>query len=183
MPQGWDSYTKVTKMGFGKDGKGSIVREFRTQALGALASNAGILIGTKLGLLERFRVLKYELWAALTGLTSGEGTGLIIGIADGDFTLVEIEGALESNGPLGPNDTVIAAAVERFVILLGAVDRETGTEAIFENNTGGHMMEKNLRWTFSRTKSWNLFVYNLGAALTTGATVDIRGKAFGVWVT
>ncbi len=43
-------------------------------------------------------------------------------------------------------------------------------------------MEKTLRWTFSRTKSWNFFVYNLGAAITTGATVIIKAKSFGVWV-
>ncbi len=169
-------------MGFGKDGKGVIIRDPRTQAIGSLAQQAAIIIGTNLSTLERFRIIKLELWAAVTGLTTGEGTGLLIGIADGDYTLAEIEASLESTGPAGPNDTVISEIVERFVILLGSIDRETGTEAIFENNHGGHMMEKNLRWTFSRTKSWNFFIYNLGAALTTGATVIIKPKEFGVWV-
>ncbi len=170
-------------MGFGKDGKGVIIRESRSQAIGSLATEATILIGTNLATLERFRMIKNELWAAITGLTTGEGTGLLIGIADGDLTVAEVDTALETSGPFGPNDTVIEAIVDRYVILLGAVDRETGTEAIFENEQGGHMMEKVIRWTFARTKSWNFFLYNIGAAVTTGATVIIKSKSFGVWVT
>ncbi len=99
-------------MGFGKDGKGIIIREARSQALGALAQQGAVIIGTNLGTLERFRIIKEELWAAITGLTTGEGTGLLIGIADGDYSLAEIEAALESSGPAGPNDTVIAEIVE-----------------------------------------------------------------------
>ncbi len=136
-------------MGFGKDGKGVIIAEKRTQVLGALANEAAILIGTNLATLERYRMIKLELFAALTGLTSGEGTGLLIGIADGDLALSEIEEAIEVNGPLGPNDTVFAARADRFYKFLGAVDRETGDHALFENDQGGHMMSKTIRWTFS----------------------------------
>ncbi len=170
-------------MGFGKDGKGVIIRENRTQALGALANAAGILIGTPLVTLERFRMIKNELWAAMTGLTTGEGTGLLIGLADGDLTITEIEQAIEVAGPLGPNDQESANRAERWTMFVGAVDRETGTEAIFENEKGGHKMENTIRWTFARTKAWNYFVYNLGDTITTGSSVKIRGKSFGVWVT
>ncbi len=170
-------------MGFGKDGKGIIIREQRSQALGALASGAGILLGTATAILERFRVLRSETFATISSLTSGEGTGLLIGIADGDFTIQEIEGAIEANGPLGPNDKDTADKADRLVLLLGAVDRETGTEAIFENEMGGHILVAKPRWTFARTKGWNYFVYNLGDTITTGATVRICTKQFGVWVT
>ncbi len=169
-------------MGFGKDGKGVIIRESRNQALGALAASAAIIVGTNLAILERFRMLKSEIWASITGLTSTEGTGLLFGLADGDLALAEIEIAIENNGPLGPNDDS-AVLSERPVWLIGAVDRETGQEAIFENEEGGHMLVVKPRWTFARTKSWNWFVYNHGAAITTGATIEIRVKEFGVWVT
>ncbi len=170
-------------MGFGKDGKGVIITESRVQALGSLANEAGILIGTNLATLERFRMLKLEIIAAVTSLTSTEGTGLLLGIVDGDYTLAELEAAIESDGPLGPNDQISEELSERFYKWLGAVDRETGTDALFENNQGGHQMEKTIRWTFARTKSWNFFVYNMGSAITTGATVNVRAKSFGVWVT
>ncbi len=170
-------------MGFGKDGKGVIIRESRSQALGGLANNVAIAIGTKLATLERYRMIKLELWASMIGLTGGEGDALIIGIADGDLSIAEIEAAIESNGPLGPNDAIQAPIAERLVILLGGIDHEIGTEALFHNNEGGFMMSKTIRWTFARTKSWEFFVYNLGTTLTSGSTVQIRAKSFGVWVT
>ncbi len=170
-------------MGFGKDGKGVIIKESRTQALGALANSAGILIGTKLATLERFRMLKTEVMASIVSLTSGEGSGLWMGLADGDLSLAEIEAAIESNGPLGPNDSVQEAIADRFIMILGAGDIEVATEYLFHNHNGGHLMTATPRWTFARTKSWNWFVYNQGTVLTTGATVNIKVKDFGVWVT
>ncbi len=169
-------------MGFGKDGKGVIIREARSQAIGTLAAQTALLIGTKLATLERFRQIKLELVASITGVTSGELTGLLIGVCDGDLTVAELETSIEINGPLGPNDIETRDTAERPWWFLGAIDRETGTEAIFENETGGHIMEKVIRWTYARTKSWNYFLYNMGAAPTTGATVLIRAKSFGVWV-
>lgn len=50
-------------------------------------------------------------------------------------------------------------------------------------NTGMHEGTINPRWTYSRTKSWNWMVFNRGNALTTGGTVVINTKDFGVWVT
>ena len=170
-------------MGFGKDGKGVIIRESRSQTLAALGQEAGVLVGTKLVTLERFRMLRCEIHATVFNLTTGEGTGLLFGLADGDFTLAEIEQAIETDGPLGPNDSITADIADRPIWFAGAIDRGTGTEAIFENETGGHMLVLKPRWTFARTKSWNFFIYNLGAALTTGASTLIRVKSFGVWVT
>ncbi len=170
-------------MGFGKDGLGVIIRESRSQTVLGLAQEAGVIIGTKLVTLERFRMLRCEVYATMFNLTTGEGTGLLFGLADGQFTLAEIEAAIEVDGPLGPNDTIQEDIADRPVWFSGAVDRETGTEAIFVNERGGHMMVLKPRWTFARTKSWNFFVYNLGATLTTGSSVIIRVKSFGVWVT
>ncbi len=182
-PQGWDSTSGYHIMGFGKDGKGVIIRQSISQTLGTIDTQTSILLGTNLALLERFRIIKLEVWAAVTGLTSGEGTGLYLGIADGDLSVAEVDAALEANGPLGPNDTVLEELSSRWTMVLGATDHETGSELVFENEMGGHVIEKTIRWTFSRTKSWNYWIHNLGNQLTTGANVILRSKAFGVWVT
>ncbi len=170
-------------MGFGKDGKGTIIREGLSQTLGTLDQQVGIIVGTKLATLERFRIIKTEVIASVTGLTTGEGTGLNLFLADGAFNAAEIEAAIEANGPLGPNETSVEEVADRYTKWFGTVDRETGTEAVFENSMGGHLMENTIRWTFSRTKSWVFFVYNLGNQLTTGSNILLRAKHFGVWVT
>ncbi len=183
MPQGWDSATRYHNMGFGKDGKGVIIRQSVSQTLGTIDTQTTLILGTNVATLECFRMIKSEVWGGITGLTSGEGTGLFLGIADGDLSVAEIDAALESVGPLGPNDVVTAAISDRFTKMIGATDHETGTELVFENKMGGHIMEDTIRWTFARTKSWNYFVHNLGNQLTTGANVILRTKSFGVWVT
>ncbi len=170
-------------MGFGKDGKGVIIRQSLNQAIGTLAAQVSLLIGTKPATLERFRIIKAEIYATITGATSGELNGMFLGLADGDFSNAEIEAAIEANGPQGPNDQVGEELAERFIMMFGATDRETGTELVFHNDHGGHIMSETVRWTFARTKSWNWFIYNMGAAPTTGASVIIRAKLFGVWVT
>ncbi len=171
-------------MGFGKDGLGVIINEKRSQALGTLAADTAIIIGTKLVILERFRMLKSEMLCTLRGATSGEARGLALYLFDGDYTLAEIDQALENNGPLGPNDTVQSSITERFSKLVGVFDDETGTESqIHDAMSNAPMVTTKPRWTFARTKSWNWVLYNHGAALTTGSTVHIQAKSFGVWVT
>ncbi len=172
-------------MTFGKDNKGVIIRESRTQALGALGISTGIIIGTKLATLERFRMLKSELMVTITGLTSGQGTGLNLYLVDGDFSLAEFEAAIEGNGPLGPNDAIQEPISERFEKWCGSTENQSGSESELQvrNEDKGGLLTVMPRWTFARTKSWNWILYNAGAVLTTGATVFVKAKSFGVWVT
>ncbi len=172
-------------MGFGKDGKGTIILEGRSQALLTLAQSAGILIGTKLVTLERFRTLKAEVMASISGLTGTEGNTLVLYLADGDLALSEIEEAIEVQGPLGPNDEVRASQAMRAVFKVDAKAESFGADPIATGAVNRAMIlgTINPRWTFSRTKSWNWVLYNVGPALTTGATVLVRAKNFGVWVT
>ncbi len=171
-------------MGFGKDGKGVIMRESRQQAIGTLAAQTALIIGTNLPTLERYRMIKAELIASITQVATGELGSVYIGLADGDYTVAEIEAAIEASGPLGPNDQIAEELSERFVMILGHTPSNAGnTPLAFVNETGGGVMKETIRWTFARTKSWNWFVYNFGEAPTTGSTVQIRVKSFGVWVT
>ncbi len=109
-------------------------------------------------------------------------------LVDGDFSLAEFVESIDENGPLGPNDRVADAIAERFSVWMGSTTIVTSgatgpNDVQFKNKQGGGLLTENPRWTFARTKSWNWAVINLGGAFTTGASVRIRVKNFGVWVT
>ncbi len=74
-------------MGFGKDGKGAIVKENTTFTIGGLAGQAFLTNDSDVALDSDFRILKTELTAVLTGITSLEGAGLILYMHEGDLTL------------------------------------------------------------------------------------------------
>ncbi len=175
-------------MGFGKDGKGQILRESPTVPLLTLAGNTGILLDTSgdIGnaLLERFRIIKTQMTAHIQSGTFVSGDGPIgLYLVDGDFSLAEFEAAVEIIGPFGPNDKVSADAAERFYVNFGVinfVEENAGEGALL---AGGDVVEKNIRWTFARAKGWNWIAYNFGGGLTTGATIRVDAKHFGVWVT
>ncbi len=187
MPQGWDWWLRKTKMGFGKDGKGVIIMQDLEQTIGTLAQNAGLIISTNPPILERFRMLRADLFATMTSVAAGELGGAELYLADGDLTLPEIEEALEQNGPNGPNDTVAEAIAMRAIFRVGAAlarDVSIAQEGVhLINDTGGPLLSVKPRWTFARTKSWNWVLYNNGPAPTTGSILKINAKAFGVWVT
>ncbi len=175
--------TKEIKMGFGKDGMGVIIKQSISQAILTLATDTGLLITAKPATLERFRMLKTEVYANVEGL-SEQGRSLSLWLADGDLSLAEIEEAIElTAGPLGPNDPVNAAIAERPVWFLGSVGGGTPSAHVHDREANGTLCVLKPRWTFARTKSWNFVLYNIGAAPTTGATINLRVKNFGVWVT
>ncbi len=172
-------------MGFGKDGKGVIITEQRSQALTTLAAGAALFVGTKLAMTDDFRMLKTELEALLIGGTAGDVEGLVIGLIDADLSPAEVAAAILANGPLDANDSVTADLAMRPVWLIGALETNfDGTAGRFKGRQGNSpMMEHNPKWTFSAAKGWQFFIFNdTGSALTTGSTVQILAKNFGVWV-
>ncbi len=60
-------------MGFGKDGKGAIVKEQTTFALLALASRDAVGADSAVQLDMDFRILRSDITAVLVGVTSLEG--------------------------------------------------------------------------------------------------------------
>ncbi len=170
-------------MGFGKDGKGVMIREFKSQALGTLASNTGIFIGTVIALTDDFRDLKIEGTAHIEGLTAGEGTGLQLYLVDGQHTLAEAEAAIEATGPLGSNQSLEAEIAQRFVKLVAVVDAaKADTKVRLFGEAGGPMWTTNPRWTFSNTDRWKWMLYNMSGALQTGATFDMMVTHYGVFI-
>ncbi len=171
-------------MGFGKDHKGVIIREERSQSLLTLADTTALLIGTKLAIADDFRMLKSEVQCSFVGGTAGDTEGLLIGIADGDLTASEISSAITINAPLDANDIVGSNIAERFNVLFGGLVLGPNlTEGTFRGEGNSQMMHVKPRWTFGTTKSWNWFIFNnTGSPLTTGASVRILAKSFGVWI-
>ncbi len=169
-------------MGFGKDGKGAIVYENRSQVLGTLGVDTTIIIGTKLAITKDFRMLKNEAYCVINGLNAADGE-FVFGMAHGDLTVGEIDEALELNGPLNRYDDVSVKISMRPVFRLGAT-QGVGDDAteVLDKVSGAPMCISKPRWTFGETTSWNYWIRNVGATnLITGAIAKVEAKSFGVW--
>ncbi len=172
-------------MGFGKDGKGAIVMESRSQALGALAAGVGILIGTKLAITEDYRMLKCNVTGLITGLTANEGFGLALYLINGDLTLAEAEAKIEQNGPLSRHAKIENEIVSRFVRKVGqtiARNSAATTATIVDMHTNAPICVVKPRWTFGKVTSWQWLIYNHGIVITTGATMQLKTESFGLWL-
>ncbi len=171
-------------MGFGKGGNGAIIKERTSVALGTLGQNVVIKIdGAPVTLTEDFRLLKSEIFAEIIALTGGEGASLIFGIADDELSVAEIAEAINLSGPVDRNDNLSNERAMRPVWLISALDELGGaTVGRFHGSSGGPMMEWKKRWTFSNPEGWIFFLFNEGAALTTGATIRVVATHYGVWL-
>ncbi len=132
-----------------------------------------------------YRLIKTRLAAHAVGVTSGEGGGLILGIANNDLTAAQIEASLEAGGPLFRGDRDLEEQAERFTKIVGAVAQaqNVSTEHKFTGPENGSPWEFVSRWSFPLgTAGWKWFVYNLGTGMTTGATVRILATHYGVWL-
>ncbi len=174
-------------MPFGKDNKGVILRESRSQALGALGAQTGIFVGTKLNIADDYRMLKLELLATLEDVTPDEAQLLCLYLVDGDLSLAEAELGIETDGPLDRNDSISHAITERYVQLIGVITETPATAGddirFRDPRTNGGLCEAKPRWSFGAVASWNYMVYNHGLTpQISGATIAVDAKSFGVWI-
>ncbi len=177
-------------MGFGKDGKGAIVKETTTFSLVGLAGQDAVGADSSVLLDMDFRILKSEITAVARGVTSLEGVGLILYMTQGILTTAESEVNIETSGPVRMGDKILEEVAERWVRRVGITMGPTvnETERVFKNKYGGALLEINPRWTFRRGRTateggWNWVIYNSGVTLTTGTQVQIICTHYGVWVT
>ncbi len=173
-------------MGFGKDGKGVMIRESRNQLLGTLANSTGIIVGTKLVMTTSFRMLKSKLTAFTEVLTAGQGAGLELWLATGDLSLAEVEEAIEVAGPLDRADRGRDEQVTRLVwkVAVSIPDGITATHLQMQGHkSASPIIEFEPRWTFGEDAGWNWVIYNRdGDALADLAEFRIHATHFGVWV-
>ncbi len=177
-------------MGFGKDGKGAIVKEQTNLTIAALAGQDYVAVNSNVQLDMDFRILKSEITAVLTEITSLEGAGLILYMAEGDLDAALVEANIEQSGPTRLGQQAEEEVASRWVrrVAMSPNDTVNNTERAMLNEHGGALLTLNPRWTFRRARSatdggWNWGIYNSGVTLTTGATCRIICTHYGVWVT
>ncbi len=171
-------------MGFGKDGKGVIIKETQSLALGALAAAAALSVAGP-SITDSFRIIKSEIFATIEGLTAGQGNNLVFGIANNDLTDAEIAESFVTDGPVNRADRDKAEEAGRFTRLLSGASQMADSDTIrhFLNAEGGPLVEKTIRWTFVKGVGWQFFIFNNdGSALTTGSTLRILAVHYGVWL-
>ncbi len=172
-------------MGFGKDGKGVIIKENVTVTPGALASGAVIKAAGGVGLqTTSFRIIKTQFFISQGTAWAGDGDELIFGLCNGELSVTEIAEAIQINGPIDRNDRDIEERASRAVwLLVDLKDPETSGVSFSAPPNNGLPIEKNFRWTFTPTEGWDWFAFNpLSGAITTGAVFNIKATHFGVWV-
>ncbi len=161
-----------------------IIKETQSLALGALAAGAAIVVAGP-SITDDFRIIKTEVHASLEGLTAGEGNNLLFGLANGDLGVTRIAASLAADGPLNASDRDKAAAAGDFTRYLSgsAQMADAGTVRHFPGGYGGPIIEKTIRWTFSKGVGWAWYIFNNdGSALTTAASLRVVATHYGVWV-
>ncbi len=172
-------------MGFGKDGKGAILREAVTvAALGTLALNTAIFFTGGIVVTDPFRMLKAICTGAIDGLTGGQAEGLYLGIAQGDQSVAEIAATLTNDGPVAHRSTDVADISEKPTWLFGYFERDAaGTSANLRDfDSGGSAAICKQAWTYGSDIGWNFFIFNTSTALGAGATAKMVVTEYGVWV-
>ncbi len=172
-------------MGFGKNGTGAILRSQEEIVLSTLGDITAIKFLSDITIKEDFRVLRQDIFSHITGLTAGEGFGLMLGIANGELSVAEIAGCLLTDGPTDRNDRGKIETAERNVVLLSEIEPVlSGVTEQFHGENGGPKITSKHRWTYSNPEGWDFFIWNhSGAALTTGATARLIQTTYGLWVT
>ncbi len=173
-------------IGFGKDGKGAIIREDITFTIGTLAGKTGLFAtggGLSGTLGEDFRILKTEAHGLEIGAPALEES-LELYLLNGELSLTEAQEAIEVDGPTDRNDRLNTEHVERWVRYVGEFQDITGLASSRLLIGDGNPITVLPRWTFSNPEGWEWMVYNpTGSNRVTGGVVSLKATHYGVWVT
>lgn len=171
-------------VGFGKDGKGTIIYNHATENsnLASLTANTIAKIASKT-LNENFRVLKARYHFCVTDLTStNDSDAIMIGLATDDLTVAEILEAVQS-ALADPTDRVTAERSHRPVWPLGyaiPAGQYDGTNGPDQRYLEGEWTD---RWTFGDDAGWCWWAWNQGGTnLSANARIQFLAKIYGVWV-
>lgn len=172
-------------MGFGKNGRGAIIRENVLITVGSLAANTGILAngGSRISdnLQEDFRILKTEIVLSKINQTTDEAS-LSLWMVDGELSLAEASAAIQNGGPLDRNDRDQQERAERWVkpvcILLASTDITAGAGTAYQVP-----IVIKPGWTFSDPEAWDWMIFNQGEASAGATLVRMLVTHYGVWVT
>ncbi len=166
-------------MGFGKDGKGAILRENFSITVADLADQAVIKASSQISLDEDFRLIKVEYLVSYEGHTSTD-LPIYVGVADNALSVTEIAECLNTQGPVDRNDFAASETAMRPCWSFLQLD----ANAAGDLPDSGASDERVFRWTFSNPEGWVWYAHNrAGVQLQTGTVIRGHAKYFGVWVT
>lgn len=160
-----------------KEDTGS-VNEVTTSALATLATLTPLLVNGPT-MTRGGGIISTRGALGVRSLTISDGP-FIVGIANKDLTLAELEEYLEAFGPTHPDDTTLVERTSRGrkIRILGVVvpsgDGSQGAIHLSDLALSG------LRFT-EETSGWSWWIYNLGKAMTSGAIFFIAMQSFVRW--
>ena len=166
------------------------MKEQTVFALAALAAQDYVAANSSVQLDMDFRILKSDITCILMGITSLQGAGLILYMAEGDLDAAAVEVNIEQNGSVRLGQQAEEEIASRWVrrVVVSPNDTVNNTERAMLNEHGGALLTLTPRWTFRRARSatdggWNWGIYNDGETITTGAMAWVLATHYGVWVT
>ncbi len=122
---------------------------------------------------ERTLISSVVLNVALKGAASTDGPWLV-GVAHSDYSAAEIEEVIELDATWSEGDKIAQEVGKRLVRKLGVVSALGGSFAsLYE---GGPKRTK-LNWILNAGQTIDVWVYNMGITMTTGAEMEFFGHA------
>ncbi len=141
----------------------------QTKALGTqstLTVALGVLTQTSD---EDYRLLSLKNTYSIDNLDAVDGP-IDIGVAHGDYTAAEVEEWIEATASWTRNDQIAAEQANRKCRRIGTFS-EDGVLNL------GRPVKTKLNWHVTTGENVNLWIYNHGPTLQTGAVIGIQGSA------
>ncbi len=120
-----------------------------------------------------YRAVSMKMAWNLIGLTALDGP-IIVGYAHSDYSVTEIKECIEIATSISVGNKVAQEKANRLVRVVGTLERASSDDL----NDGKPVTTK-LNWLIPIGKSVNIFAYNDGQQLTTGAVAKCTGS---MWV-
>ncbi len=147
--------------------------------IGALATVSAAIVSSRIDTAKEmgFRILRTDYWAFWRGFTAGEGPlifGMTAGQSAGNVAL-----AIQAD-PAGSGPEVLTGRLQANfpVFPLGLMTAEDAAQLMVTKEG-----TFNMRWSIPEGSSMNWWVFNpSGSTFTTGSTLKIIAKHFGVWL-
>ncbi len=150
----------------------------KSVALSTLADDAVITVGATGNFGEDIYILSVDATWSLRNLTQGEQP-LIVGYAHSDLSTTEVGEALNAS-LANPDDIIAKERARRPVRNAGLFSQLSTDQQIAE--AGGNPKRQKIKFSMGNGFDLDCFVQNKsGAALTTGAIVEIFGTIYGRW--
>ncbi len=120
-----------------------------------------------------YRVISMKTAWDLVGLTALDGP-ILVGYAHSDYTDVEIEECIEASAAISVGNKIAQEQANRLVRIVGSLN-----EASSDELNDGLPVTTKLNWLIPIGDNVNIFAYNDGQAMTTGAVAKCTGD---MWV-